>query len=216
MLSSLGLVSKKVGEKNNECTKAGIIKEQGGSKCEDRGRISVEELTAQNRSKWGKHGYGGGEQVKPSELKYITLERGSLEVMQSGEVRKAVSLKWPFGRKIPEDLVFCLPLIVWVIQLLVAGAGFPNIFSLRTNIAEVVLFCLLRPEVLGIQESSAVRQGTGELGEDRSEAGSCPEINRAAGEKDEAPGTGAVGSLGGRAPSRLSCEKEHIVKAGEG
>ena len=29
-----------------------------------------------------------------------------------------------------------------------------------------------------------------------------------------APGTGAVGSLGSRAPSRLSCEKEHIVKAG--
>lgn len=28
---------------------AGIIKEQGGSMCEDRGRISVEELTAQNR-----------------------------------------------------------------------------------------------------------------------------------------------------------------------
>ena len=30
---------------------AGIIKEQGGSKCEDRGCISVEELTAQKRSK---------------------------------------------------------------------------------------------------------------------------------------------------------------------
>lgn len=137
--------------------------------------------------------------------------------MQSGEVRKAVSLKWPFGRKIPKDLVFCLPLIVRVIQLLLGrrGGGFPNIFSLRTNIAEVVLFCLSRPEVLGVQESRAIRQGTGELGEDRSEVGSCPEINRAAGEKDVAPGTRAVGSLGGRAPSRLLCEKEHIVKAGE-
>lgn len=100
-----------------------------------------------------------------------------MDVTQSGEIRKAVSLKWPFGRKIPKDLVFCLPLVVWVIQLLVGReGGFLNIFSLRTNIAEVVLFCLSRPEVLGIQESSAIRQGTGELGEDRSEAGSCPEV----------------------------------------
>lgn len=145
------------------------------------------------------------------------MKRGSLDVTQSGEIRKAVSLKWPFGRKIPKDLVFCLPLVVWVIQLLVGReGGFLNIFSLRTNIAEVVLFCLSRPEVLGIPESSAIRQSTGELGEDRSEAGSCPEIKRAAVEKDGAPGTRAVGSLGSRAPSRLSCEKEHIVKAGRG
>ena len=45
---------------------AGIIKEQGGSKCEDQGRISVEEMAAHNKSKWGKHGYGRGEQVKPN------------------------------------------------------------------------------------------------------------------------------------------------------
>lgn len=136
--------------------------------------------------------------------------------MQSGEVRKAVSLKWPFGRKIPKDLVFCLPLIVQVIQLLLGRRGEVSlIFFLRTNIAEVVLFCLSRPEVLGIQESRAIGQGTGELEEDRSEAGSCPEINRAAGEKDVALLPGLWEALEAGLPHRLLCEKEHIVKAGE-
>ena len=82
------------------------------------------------------------------------MKRGSLDVTQSGEIRKPVSLKWPFGRKIPKDLVFCLPVVVRVIQLLVGReGGFLNIFSLRTNIAEAVLFCLSRPEVLAFRRA---------------------------------------------------------------
>lgn len=58
---------------------AGIIKEQGGSKCEDRGRISVEELTAQKRSKWGKKAWLWTRRTSQNKLTEVgNFEEGEL------------------------------------------------------------------------------------------------------------------------------------------
>lgn len=94
---------------------AGIIKEWGGYECSDGRGVSVGKLTTQNKSReksawlWKK---------KVSQTKLIELGNfGEREVIQGGEIKKAVSQKQPFGNKNPKYRGPCLLLMFLVIQL---------------------------------------------------------------------------------------------------